>query len=137
MMSGVSPEQAVELEALQSLFSIFMVLDRDLTIVHGSDVLVRHMPAISEQPPLPQVFELMRPASVSCFEEAIRHIDSLFLLVASDQSFAIRGQVICRVLEGQDHLVFCGAPWLSWLISHRPELKLGLKDFSPQDVQFV
>ena len=136
MMNGLSVEQAVELEALQSLFSIFMVLDRDLSIIDGSHVLERHLPVISEQPQLMQVFELIRPASVSCFDEAIKHLDSLFLLVACDQSFAIRGQLICRVLEGQEYLIFCGAPWLSWLISHRPELKLGLKDFSPQDVQF-
>ena len=136
MMNGLSPEQAVELEELQSLFSVFMILDRDLTIVHCSDVLERHVPVASEQPPLTQVFGLIRPGSVSCFEDAIRHLNSLFLLVASDQSFAIRGQLICRVIEGQDYLIFCGAPWLSWLISHRPELKLSLKDFSPQDVQF-
>jgi signal transduction histidine kinase/DNA-binding NarL/FixJ family response regulator len=136
MMNGLSPGQAVELEALQSLFSVFMVLDRDLRIVHGSDVLERHVPVTSEQPPLTQVFELIRPASVTCFDEAVRHLNSLFLLVASDQSFAIRGQLICRIIEGQDYLVFCGAPWLSWLTNHRPELKLSLKDFSPQDVQF-
>ncbi len=136
MIPALCPVQWAELDDLRSLFSVFMVMDRDLTIVHGSDVLVRHMPVITEQPVLAQVFDLKRPSSVNSFEEATRYLDSLYLLVSCDQSFAIRGQMIIRQIEGQDFLVFCGAPWLSWLINHRPELKLTLKDFSPQDVQF-
>jgi len=136
MTPWLPPEEAAEMETLQGLFSIFIILNRDLEIVHGSDVLLRHMPIISEKPQLADIFDLVRPRSISCFDEAARHLDSLFLLVASDQSFAIRGQMLCRVLGGHDHLVFCGAPWLSWMISNQPERKLGLKDFSPQDVQF-
>lgn len=136
MMRVQALDHYADLKALRSLFSIFMVLDRDLRIIHGSDVLVRHMPAISEQPRLTQVFDLMRPNSMASFEDAARYLDSLFLLVASDQSFAIRGQMTYRTLEGQDYLVFCGGPWLAWLISNRPELRLALKDFSPQDAQF-
>jgi signal transduction histidine kinase/DNA-binding response OmpR family regulator len=120
---------------LQSLFTIVMVIDRNLTVVYASDILVKHLPVVTGQPRLPQVFDFLRPRTITTFDQAKSHSESLFLLVATDKSFSVRGQVISWVYDGQEHLVFCGSPWLSWMETNCPELKFSLKDFSPQDSQ--
>ena len=132
MTRGTNPVDAAHFEILQSLFTIVMVLDRNLTVVYGSGTLVKYLPVITEQPHLQQVFDFVRPRTITTFDQAKSHLESLFLLVASDKSFSVRGQVIFRVLDGREYLVFCGTPWLSWLITNRPELKLDLKDFPPR-----
>ena len=49
--------------------------------------------------------------------------------------FAVRGQFIRGTENNRDYLVFCGAPWLHWINTNLPDVKLGLGDFSAQDVQ--
>jgi signal transduction histidine kinase/CheY-like chemotaxis protein/HPt (histidine-containing phosphotransfer) domain-containing protein len=127
--------KAAGLRHLLDLFSVVMVVDRDLQLVFASDTLLKHMPDIADQPTLFDVFDVARPGSVTSFDEIEGNKGSLFLLVARDKRFAIRGQVIDGSGDDGDFLVFCGAPWLLWMNSHQPAVKLGLKDFSPQDVQ--
>ncbi|QFU77162.1 response regulator [Halioglobus maricola] len=124
-----------ELEQLQRLFSIVMCVDRDLRIVHASETLQRFVPALEKEAPLFELFKLQRPRSVNDFDTMCEHMDSLFMMQANDDSFAIRGQVILLRPPGGDLLCFCGSPWLLWLTTNRPELNLGLGDFAPQDAQ--
>ena len=50
MTRGTNPVDAAHFEILQSLFTIVMVLDRNLTVVYGSETLVKYLPVITEQP---------------------------------------------------------------------------------------
>lgn len=126
---------APELEPLLELFSVVMVLDSELNIVFASDTLLRYMPSLDTRAPLLEAFKLLRPGSIASFEDLERNLSSLFLLISSDESFAIRGQVINVPSDAGNVFVFCGAPWLFWMNSNHPEVKLGLNDFAPQDVQ--
>ena len=118
------------------LFSIAMVIDRDLNIVLTSKTLRRHMPGIENAPHLNEVFEIRRPARIEQLEDIVAHLNSLFLLEAKNRKFAIRGQMtIESSREGEDYACFLGSPWLSWMLSNSPEVKLGINDFSAQDVQ--
>ncbi|MEE4280662.1 MAG: hypothetical protein V2I41_01885, partial [Pseudomonadales bacterium] len=112
-----------------------MCIDRDLNILHGSETLLRFMPALEKGPRLLDVFVLQRPNTVSDFDGMRDHSYSLFMLRAVDESFAIRGQMIVLSTPEGDVLCFCGSPWLLWLNSNRADLTLGLGDFSPQDAQ--
>ena len=120
---------------LTKLFSVVLVLDRELNMVLASDTLQTFMPELKSTQPLLDWFSVLRPGSVATVDDIERNLESLFLLIATDQSFAIRGQFIKLSDDAGEGLVFCGAPWLFWMNSNCPETKLGLKDFSPQDVQ--
>lgn len=120
---------------LLELFPVVMLLDRELRITYASDTLSRYVEGLSEAPTLNACFDLVRPGSVTDFAEAEKHLGSLFLLRSVETGFAIRGQLVKHADNGEELLIFCGAPWLSWLVTNRPELKLNLRDFSAQDVQ--
>jgi signal transduction histidine kinase/DNA-binding response OmpR family regulator len=122
-------------DALDALFSVTMTLDGDLTIVRSSDTLRRYLPVVADSPSLTDVFDIKRPAAITTMEKLRGNTQSLFLMIARDNSFAIRGQFTeLDDREGQ-HIYFLGAPWLSWIHANCPDLKLGLSDFAPQDAQ--
>ena len=131
----LNPEHRYFWDQIHSLFGTILVFDRDLRIVYASERATRHMPALENTPDLLDVFTLQRPASIGSFADAAAQVGALFLMVAKDESFALRGQVIQYDNQGEDVLIFCGAPWLFWMTTNRPEVKLGLQDFSAQDVQ--
>ena len=135
MTDEMSSVEAAYFNTLLQLFSIVMVLDRGLKVVFASDTLHRHVPGLSESPPLTEAFKLERPRNISSYEDIVERLNSLFLLTSIEGSFAIRGQFIHGTENRRDYLVFCGAPWLHWMNTNKPEVKLGLRDFSHQDVQ--
>jgi signal transduction histidine kinase/DNA-binding NarL/FixJ family response regulator len=61
--------------------------------------------------------------------------DSLYLMVARDERFAIRGQIVDLGQREGEFLCFLGSPWLSWLHTNMQALEVGLNDFAPQDAQ--
>ena len=122
-------------QSLLELFSVVMVLDRKLKVVFASETLLRYLPELAESPDFLQKFTLIRPRALRNYDDFVRRLDSLYLLTSANEDFAVRGQFIHGTERNRDYLVFCGAPWLHWLNTNRPEIKLGLKDFSHQDVQ--
>jgi signal transduction histidine kinase/FixJ family two-component response regulator len=135
MIAGLSPDQEALFASLLKLFSVVMVIDPEFRIIYASDTLKKHMPALEEEMGLLDAFELSRPGSVNSYQAAQSHLGSLFLMIARDNSFAVRGQIVQQFTGDQGHLVFCGAPWLFWMASKRIDVKLGLKDFASQDAQ--
>ena len=101
-------------ERMNKLFTVIMVLDRELNIVRSSDTLQRYLPQMSDSPPLPEIFEIKRPAAVRTFEDMRNNTDPLYLMVAHDGRFAVRGQVIDLGKREGEFLCFAGSPWLSW-----------------------
>lgn len=122
-------------QELQRLFSVVMCIDQDMKIIYVSDTLKNYLPEIEKNPSVSDCFEVLRPSAFSTYPEAINHLDSLCLMAAKSKNFAIRGQLLCTRYDDQDVLCFCGAPWLFWINSHCPEIRMNMDDFSPQDVQ--
>ncbi|MFT4519233.1 MAG: signal transduction histidine kinase/DNA-binding response OmpR family regulator [Halioglobus sp.] len=120
---------------LNSLFSIVMCIDESMTIVHASETLRKCLPETSSRPTVASVFSALRPAAFSSFQDGLNSLDSLCLLKANNDKFAIRGQLLQTRYQGQKVLCFCGSPWLFWINSNAPDTPLGLSDFSAQDVQ--
>lgn len=125
----------VEWEQLQGLFSVVICIDQDFRIVDASDTLQNHVDGLNQQPLLTEIFDISRPSNVVSYESARNHVDSIFLMLTKDKRFAVRGQVVETQVDSNPALCFFGAPWLFWINSNCPDVRLGLGDFSPQDVQ--
>ena len=50
------------------------------------------------------------------------NLDTLYLLIAKDKRFALRGQMV--LLDDAETMMFLGSPWLSWISKNNPEIKL-------------
>ena len=122
-------------EALEQLFSIVLVLGEDLRIESASQAAMTRMPWLKDKPRLIDAFDITRPRGITGHQDLLKHSNKLFLMTATDGSFALRGQVVSIESDHGPLVVFCGAPWLFWLNSERPDLELVIRDFSPQDSQ--
>jgi signal transduction histidine kinase/DNA-binding response OmpR family regulator len=125
----------IEIEQLSSLFSIVLQLDGEGRIVRASDTFQRHMPDYEAGVPLFSLLDIVRPATANGWDEALEHLDSLFLLTANTGDFAIRGQLLPTPPSEDYSYIFCGSPWLSWISDHAPGTRLGMDDFAAQDSQ--
>lgn len=125
---------AVTWSEMQRLFTMTFLLDHELTMREVSSGLIKRCPIAAEGKSLTDVFNIHRPQGVSEFEELTHNLDTLVLLIAVDQSFAVRGQMV-RVSENDDSLMFVGSPWLPWMTEQNPDIKLGLSDFPRHDPQ--
>jgi signal transduction histidine kinase/DNA-binding response OmpR family regulator len=120
---------------LHALFSVVLLMDESMQVVHASETALKFMPELGGNPTLNDAFDILRPTSLKSFAEAHACLNSLCLLTAKNRKFAIRGQLISIGLEGRSLICLAGAPWLFWINSHCPDAKLSLSDFSTQDVQ--
>lgn len=120
---------------LNTLFTMTIVCNRALEILTISSALKKHMPLLTAGTSLLAAFEFNRPSSIKTVEDIEQSHHALFLLISQDGSFALRGQMLCTPLDGEPRVIFVGSPWLTWLNTHRPELTLGLQDFSAADAQ--
>ena len=126
---------SISWEDLHQLFSVILCIDESMTIAYASSTPRKFMPELAGEPRVSDVFEVRRPGSLATFDEALASVHSLCLLTAKSGRFAIRGQLVRTVYAGRDMLCFCGAPWLFWINSNCPDIRLGLEDYSSQDVQ--
>ncbi|MEH6635514.1 MAG: response regulator [Halioglobus sp.] len=120
---------------LQRLFSVVICLDKAMRIVYASDTVLRYLPDLGNKPLLGEAFSILRPGKLETFAEAVASQDSLCLMTATNLEFAIRGQLIRSNYDNNEVMCLCGAPWLFWMSSNCPDVRLSLSDFSPQDVQ--
>lgn len=122
-------------ESLHELFSVVMCIDESMSISYASETLHKFLPATANRPRVDEIFKVLRPSSFDTFKEASASINSLCLMTAKNNLFAIRGQLVPTRYDNKNVLCFCGAPWLFWLNSNCPDIHLNLNDFSTQDVQ--
>lgn len=131
----MSRELSLEWDQLQKLFSVVVCINKNFEIIYASETLRRYVPATASQQRLDAVFDISRPSSVRNYDDALANLASLYLMTSVDRSFAIRGQFTRVESQGEEALCLFGAPWLFWINSNCPEVRLKLDDFSPQDVQ--
>jgi len=131
----MNPTIDINWSDIHSLFSVVMCIDDSMNIIYASDTLSKCLPRTADKPELAEVFDSLRPASLSTFSEGLNSLGALCLLTAKSGEFAIRGQLLHTRYQEQEVLCFCGAPWLFWINSNSPDTHLGLNDFSAQDVQ--
>lgn len=122
-------------QELQPLFSIVMCIDQNMRVIYASETLTNYLPEIENSPFVSECFDVLRPSDLSSYSEAIKNLNSLCLMAAKSERFAIRGQLLRTRYDDEEVLCFCGAPWLFWINSHCPDIQMKMDDFSPQDVQ--
>lgn len=98
-----------------------------------SDTLCHYLPDANSAV-LSEVFDLVRPAGSACYEELKSAFGAMVLMVAKDQSFAVRGQFV-ELSKEPESLIFIGAPWLSWITQNTDGSNIRMKDFAATDVQ--
>lgn len=128
-------DQRLDFETLQQLFSIVVVFDQEWVISNTSPVLQKYVPDAVPGARLIDLFDFHRPAGINSVADLRPNLKSLILLVSSDRTFAIRGQILQAGFGADERFYFLGAPWLSWIKANRPDSDLSLSDFSNQDAQ--
>lgn len=125
---------SVSWSEIRRLFTMTFVLDRELRTFEVSEGLRRHCPKVMDGARFYEVFSVHRPQGVSGFYDLMQSLDTLVLLIALDNTFALRGQFI-KDANNDDQLLFVGSPWLPWIMAQAPEVRLGLSDFPRHDPQ--
>jgi signal transduction histidine kinase/DNA-binding response OmpR family regulator len=121
--------------AIERLFTMTVTFDEQMTIVDSSQGLQTYYPAVVPGTNFLALFDIHRPRHITSFKDIAAQSKSLYLLVAKDKSFALRGQIYIPPNAGANCAVFLGAPWLSWIAGNRPALQLQLADFPRHDSQ--
>ena len=121
-------------EALDSLFTLCFTIERDLTIREPSVLLARKLaPCWEADPDLHSIFTLQRPRDLTRFSQLANFQQTTFLLVCSDQRFALRGQLVKLPESGLYR--FVGAPWLAWLSENDRAGEFQMSDYPNIDSQ--
>jgi signal transduction histidine kinase len=115
------------LNALPDIFGrilpFYIVLDRNLNIIHLGPVLRRLYPQILEHSPFTKHFQIERPAIELNFNTICDNPKSLFVIKSRHNGMAIKGQI--EYVEYVDSILFVGSPWISDVTElNRFELKL-------------
>jgi signal transduction histidine kinase len=131
----MNSQLSLEWTQVQKLFSVVLCINKEFEIIFASQTLQKYVPATDNNCRLDTVFDISRPSSVNSYEDVLARMASLYLMTSVDGGFAIRGQMTQIKYQGDDALCLLGAPWLFWINSNCPEVRLKLDDFSPQDVQ--
>ena len=131
----MSERADIHWEELQRLFSVVICFDESMRIIYASDTVHRYLPGVKDNPAMDEVFEVLRPGKLKTFSDALASLDALCLMTATNGRFAIRGQLLATTYDNQKAMCLCGAPWLFWMSSNCPDIRLSLSDFAAQDVQ--
>jgi signal transduction histidine kinase/CheY-like chemotaxis protein len=131
----VSDFASIAFGDLQRLFSVVISFDESMRIVYASDTVHTYLPEVKKCPQLNEIFSVLRPGKLETFAHALNSLDSLCLMTAVNGRFAVRGQFLVDSFNDEKVICLCGSPWLFWMSSNCPDVRLSLSDFSAQDVQ--
>ncbi len=121
--------------ALEALYSVLIAVDTQGEVRHASETVSRYIEGFGPGVHFFDHLKIVRPGSVDSVEGLFSPPASLFLVQDRNERFAARGQVVKVLWDGEELACFCGSPWLFWMNSHCPDIKLGMGDFPPQDSQ--
>ncbi len=125
-----APDFAPLPDVFATIFPFYIILNRDLNIVHIGPVLQRLYPNIVENTSFGKYFQINRPFIEMTFDR-IRHLPrSLFLLQSLENGLLLRGQII--YIEYEDVVVFLGSPWITD-VQELSKFGLKLPDFAIHD----
>jgi signal transduction histidine kinase len=117
-------------DVFATIFPFYIVLNRDLEMVHVGPVLKRLYPDILENKDFLAKFQIKRPNVVANFDAIRAHPRSLFLLESLDNGMQLKGQII--YIDYEEVILFLGSPWITDtnLMSN---FNLKLSDFALHD----
>ncbi|MEE4278718.1 MAG: response regulator [Halieaceae bacterium] len=122
-------------DQLEQLFTVLIAIAEDGSISYASSTAARYVEGLSPGTAFFDHFDIVRPGSINTVEGLLNPPPSLFLIRDRRQRFAARGQLVNVTWDGLEYACFCGSPWLFWMDTNCPDIKLGIEDFPPQDSQ--
>ncbi len=117
-------------DVFATIFPFYIVLNRDLEMVHVGPVLKRLYPDILKNKDFQSNFQIKRPNVVADFDTIRAQPRSLFLLESLDNGMQLKGQII--YVDYEEVILFLGSPWITdtKLMSN---FKLKVSDFALHD----
>jgi hypothetical protein len=100
----MTQSQSVSWDELLQLFSVVMCIDESMSIIYASETLSKCIPEANTKPLLSELFNVVRPSSLTTFSEGSRSVGSLCLLTAKNNKFAVRGQLLDMLYKGENVL---------------------------------
>ncbi len=113
-----------------TVFPFYIVLNRDLEMVHVGPVLKRLYPDILKNKNFLTKFQIKRPNVAANFDAIRAHPRSLFLLESLDNGMQLKGQIV--YVDYEEVILFLGSPWITDT-NAMSNFKLKLSDFALHD----
>jgi signal transduction histidine kinase len=98
-------------DVFATIFPFYIVLNRDLEMVHVGPVLKRLYPDILERTDLLTHFQIKRPNVIPNFDAIRAQSRSLFLLESIQNGMQLKGQII--YVDYEEVILFLGSPWIT------------------------
>ena len=117
-------------DVFATIFPFYIVLNRDLEIVHVGPVLKRLYPELLNLKNFQAHFEIKRPNLVADFDTIRAHTRSLFLLESLQNGMQLKGQIV--YVDYEEVLLFLGSPWITD-INIMTDFKIKVSDFALHD----
>jgi signal transduction histidine kinase len=125
-----APDFAPLPDVFATIFPFYIVLNRDLNIVHVGPVLQRLYPNIVDNSRFSNHFKINRPFIEMTFDRIRDLPRSLFILESLENGLLLKGQII--YVEYEAVVVFLGSPWITD-IEELNKFGLKLPDFALHD----
>lgn len=106
-----TPDFAPLPDVFATIFPFYMVLNRELEIVHVGPVIKRLYPEILNYKDFNKHFEIKRPNVVTSFDSIRAHPRSLFLLESIKNGMQLKGQIV--YVDYEEVILFLGSPWIT------------------------
>ncbi len=120
---------------VEELFTMTLTVNADMILQDSSQALRQRCPDAVAGARLLDVFDIHRPRGIHSFEALCQSPNTLFLLVAKDRRFALRGQMLVTRTQATPAALFLGSPWMSWISAHRPDINLAMTEYPRHDSQ--
>jgi signal transduction histidine kinase len=125
-----TPEFSPLPDVFATIFPFYLVLNRDLEIIHIGPVIKRLYPEILSYKNFQQHFEIKRPNVVADFDAIRAYPRSLFLLESLKNGMLLKGQIV--YVDYEEVILFLGSPWITDT-NTMADFKLKLSDFALHD----
>jgi signal transduction histidine kinase len=117
-------------DVFATIFPFYIVINRDLEIVHVGPVLKRLYPEILSHKNFEEHFEIKRPNVIADFDAIRAYPRSLFLLESIQNGMQLKGQIV--YVDYEEVILFLGSPWITDT-SIMTDFKLKVSDFALHD----
>lgn len=125
-----APDFAPLPDVFASIFPFYIVINRDLDIIHLGPVLQRLYPNILENNHFSEHFRINRPTVELTFDGIKSQMRSLFLLESKENGLLLKGQII--YVDYEEVILFLGSPWITD-VQDLKKFGLKLTDFAIHD----
>jgi signal transduction histidine kinase/CheY-like chemotaxis protein len=125
---------SISVPALDSVFPLYLVLDKHNRVKFVSDQLQREIGNDCQGEHFVSGFIVKRPVLAEHVPDIRLLGRQLFLFMTQDGTFAMRGQLL-PPSTGDDDVTMVIAPWLTWMQENQPSRRVSPKSFPVADAQ--